>query len=194
MTSLLLILMSTMLVNVFVIVGTPQARGSKDRYGRWGEELGVAAFGALMVFGAAVGAYALEQFVLKPAHVEYLRTLALLGMVAALTPLARALVRQAMPAASIASIRFIEALTSNAASLGVALFSAAHTKTLGAAMELGIGCALGFAFAVATFASLRERIGGRHIPRPLRGPPIALITAGIMALALLGLSGLIRPD
>jgi electron transport complex protein RnfA len=192
MASLLLILMSTMLVNVLVLTGTPQARGSKDEQGRWGEELSVAAFGALMVFGAALGAYAVEHWALRPAHLEYLRTLAFLGIVAALTLLARALIGRAMPSTSIVAVRFIETLTSNAASLGVALFSALHMKSLGAALQLGLGCALGFAFAVAAFASLQERIGGQDVPQALRGAPIALITAGIMALALLGLSGLIK--
>jgi electron transport complex protein RnfA len=192
MTSLLLILMSTMLVNVFVIARAPQARGSKDRQGRWGEELSVAAFGALMLLGAAVGAYAIEHIVLEPAHLEYLRTLAFLSMVAGLTLPARTLTGKWAPTTSVRSIRFIEALTSNAAFLGVALFSALHIKSWGAALELGLGCGLSFAFAVASFASLRERIGGADVPRALRGPPIALITAGIMALALLGLSGLVK--
>jgi electron transport complex protein RnfA len=145
-----------------------------------------------MILGAAVGAYALEDRALRPAHLEYLRTLALLGMVAALTLLVRAVIGRAMPTAAIVSLRFIETLTSNAASLGVALFSALHMNSLGAALQLGLGCGLGFAFAVATFAPLRERIGGDDVPRAMRGPPISLVTAGIMALALLGLSGLIK--
>jgi electron transport complex protein RnfA len=192
MTSLLLILMSTMLVNVFVISGTPQARGGKDRQGRWAADLGIAAFGAPMLFGVAIGAYGVEHLLLDPAHMGYLRTLAFLGLIAALTLIARRLAHKLVPAAGISSIRFIEALTNNAAFLGVALFSALRMKTWGAAVELGIGCALGFAFAVTAFASMRERISGPDVPRALQGPPIALITAGIMALALLGLSGLIK--
>src|SRR3974390_1854511 len=133
MTTLLLILMSTMLVNVFVLAGTPQARGSKDHQGRWGKEVGVAVFGALMLLGAAVGGYAFEYAILKPTHFEYLRTLSLVGLIAALTPAARALVGKIMPNSVIASVRFIEALTSNAASLGVALFSALHAASWGAA-------------------------------------------------------------
>jgi electron transport complex protein RnfA len=192
MTFLLLVLMSTMLVNVFVIAGAPLARGSKDRQGRWGEELSVAAFGALMLFAAAIGAYAVEHVVLRPAHIEYLRTVAFLGLIAVLTPLARTLTHAVTPTANIASIRLIEALTNNAAFLGIALFAALHVKSIDAAIELGLGSAVGFAFAVAAFASMRERIGGPDVPRALRGPPIALITAGIMALALLGLSGLVK--
>ena len=192
MTSLLLILMSTMLVNVFVIAGTPQVRGSRDRQGRWGEELGVAAFGASMLLAAAIGAYAIEHLLLEPFHASYLRTLAFLGFIAALTPAARLVAERLAPTAGVSSTNFIQALTSNAAFLGVALFSALHMKSWTAALELGLGCSLGFAFAVTAFASMRERIGGPDVPRALRGAPIALITAGIMALALLGLSGLVK--
>ena len=83
-------------------------------------------------------------------------------------------------------------LTTQCAMLGMALFSASALETLSEALAYGVGAALLLAALSAAFAALRERIDAADIPIAFRGIPIALITAGFMALALMGFVGMIR--
>jgi electron transport complex protein RnfA len=81
-------------------------------------------------------------------------------------------------------------ITMNCAVLGVALLTTGTAATLGGAVALGLGAGLGFTVVVVLLASLRLRLLQSSVPLPMRGPAIALVTVGMMSLAMLGFSGL----
>jgi len=88
---------------------------------------------------------------------------------------------------------FLPLITSNCAVLGVALLNVRQTDaTFMSSLTYGLGAALGFSLVLILFAAMRERIAVADVPEAFRGPSIGLITAGLMSLAFMGFSGLIK--
>jgi electron transport complex protein RnfA len=83
-------------------------------------------------------------------------------------------------------------LTSQCAMLGLALYSATTLETVGEALTYGLGAAVMLALLSASFSALRERVEAADVPMAFRGIPLALITAGFMALALMGFAGMVH--
>jgi electron transport complex protein RnfA len=83
-------------------------------------------------------------------------------------------------------------ITTNCAVLGVALLNVQAMHSLFEAIVYGFGAALGFALVLVLFAAMRERVDAADVPDSFRGAPIALVTAGLMALAFMGFAGLDR--
>jgi electron transport complex protein RnfA len=88
---------------------------------------------------------------------------------------------------------YIPLIATNCAVLGVALLNVQQAKDFIESVFFGLGAAMGFAFVLVLFASLRERLDAADMPRAFRGTAIALMTAGIMSLAFMGFSGMARP-
>ena len=88
---------------------------------------------------------------------------------------------------------FLPLITSNCAVLGVALLNVRQEDaTFMSSLTYGLGAALGFSLVLVLFAAMRERIAVADVPEAFRGPSIGLITAGLMSLAFMGFSGLIK--
>ena len=125
--------------------------------------------------------YLLEQWVLVPYELPYLRIIGFLALTGLTVQGANLLLRR--------STTQLPLITINCAVLGVALLTAGASSSLVGAIALGFGAGLGFSLVLLLFSGLRPRLEQAPVPAALRGPAIALITLGMMSLALLGFSG-----
>lgn len=136
--------------------------------------------------------FAVEQLLLRPLGLQPLRTLSFIVCIAGVVQLLELLSRRHAPLLHQILGLYLPLITSNCIVLGVALLVSRDQPNLFAAMLNGLGAGLGFALALMLFAGLRERLADADIPLPFRGAPIALICAGIMALAFMGFAGMER--
>lgn len=132
--------------------------------------------------------HALYNFLLVPLGLEYLRIIAFIFAIASVVQMTELYIRQISPVLHQLLGIYLPLITSNCAILGLALTIAEFP--LHEAMIYAIGGAIGFGIVLVAFASLRERLQSEAIPRPFRGTPVALLTAGFMALAFAGFRGM----
>lgn len=193
MATLLIILLGTVLIQgsavaVGQVVTTPSA--TMTARGVFADEFRTAIFTLITLTLASLAGLLLTRYVLQPTSLDYLQTPALLFAVGFIFIGTRAALEK-VPGV----IRWpdmLAHLTTQCAMLGMALFSATYVESVGEALTYGIGSATVLAVLSAAFAALRERIDAADIPVVFRGVPIALITAGFMALALMGFVGMVR--
>jgi electron transport complex protein RnfA len=131
--------------------------------------------------------------VLTPLELEYLRTIAFILVIAASVQFTEIMVRRMSPLLHQVLGIYIPLIATNCAVLGVALLNVQQSKGFVQSVFYGFGAAAGFALVLVMFAAIRERLAAADIPAPFRGSAIALMTAGIMALAFMGFSGIARP-
>ena len=136
--------------------------------------------------------YLLDHWVLVPLDLGYLRIISFILLIAGTVQLAELLIRRRHALLHRLLGMYLPLITTNCAVLGVALLNAGTAKSLAEALAMGLGAGLGFALVMLLFASLRERLESAEVPQAFRGSAIALVTAGMMSLAFLGFSGLIR--
>ena len=136
--------------------------------------------------------YLLQYYVLVPLRIEYMQTIMFILVIAALVQMVEIVLKKVSPALYQALGIFLPLITTNCAVLGVAinLFSIENNNILKSVM-FGFSTAVGFALALVIFAGIRERLELDDVPKALKGTPIALITAGILAMAFMGFSGLV---
>ncbi|CAL1239524.1 electron transport complex subunit RsxA [Candidatus Methylocalor cossyra] len=139
---------------------------------------------------ATIGGYLLDRYLLVPLGLEYLRALVAIVVIAAVVQFTELALRHIHPLLQRVLGLFLPLITSNCAVLGVILLNAQKQRDFLEALMHGLGTALGFTLVLVLFAGLRERVEAADVPAPFRGQAIALITAGLAALAFLGFSGL----
>ena len=152
-----------------------------------------AGMGAAVIFVitlASAVAGVIYQFVLEPLHVEYLRTIVFILVIAALVQFVEMFLKKAMPGLYEALGVYLPLITTNCAVLGVALLNIQNNYSFIESVVYGITGGLGFLLAIVLFASIREKLVFADYPKCWDGFPIALVTAGLMALAFMGFSGL----
>ena len=190
MADLLLILLTAALVNNFVLVqflGLCPFMGTSTRL-ETALPMTLATMFVLAV--AAFATHLVHRYLLAPFDLEYLRIVAFIVVIAASVQFTDLFVRAASPLLHRMLGIFLPLITSNCAVLGVTLIAVDQGLSLGRTLLLAIGAGLGFGVALAAFAMLRERIHDDAVPAPFRGPPLALVTVGFMALAFYGLRGI----
>lgn len=132
-------------------------------------------------------------FLLVPLHLEYLYTLAFILIIAALVQFVEIVMKKMMPALYKSLGIFLPLITTNCAVLGVAVINMNEHYGLITAVVNAFGTAVGYMLAIIMMAGIREKIElSTAMPRCMRGLPIALITAGLMSVAFMGFSGLIK--
>jgi electron transport complex protein RnfA len=136
--------------------------------------------------------YVIDQWLLIPFELEYLRLIAFILVIGASVQLAEQLLRKLSPLLYRVLGLYIPLIASNCAVLGVALLNSTASRSFVAALFYGAGAALGFGLVLALLAGIRVRLEFADVPKPFRGASIALITAGIMSLAFLGFAGFAR--
>jgi len=190
MAELLLLALGASLVNNFVLtnfLGVCPFVGVSSRF----EAAAGMGLATLFVLTIASGlSYAAWHWCLQPLGLEYLRTLVFILLIAAVVQLAEMTVRATSPLLHQLLGVFLPLITTNCAVLGVALLNVERQHDLLESLVFGASAAAGFGLVLLLLATLRERIDAGDVPRPFRGAPIALLTAGLMALAFMGLSGL----
>lgn len=192
MTELALILVSTILVNNFVLVKflglCPFMGVSRNVDTATG--MGLATTFVLTL--SSVCSYLANEYLLAPLGLEYLRTITFILVIAAVVQFTEMVVHKTSPLLYKVLGIFLPLITTNCAVLGVALLNVQQDLNFIQSTVFGFGAAAGFSLVLFLFSSIRERVAAADVPQPFRGSAIALVTAGLMSLAFMGFSGLIK--
>ncbi len=133
----------------------------------------------------------LDRFVLQNFNLVYLRTIVFILVIAALVQFVEMFLKKSMPPLYNSLGVFLPLITTNCAVLGVALNNVQYEYGIGVSTINGLATALGFTLAIVIMAGIREKIECNGIPQPFKGSAISLVTAGLMAIAFMGFSGVI---
>ena len=193
MTEIVVILISTVLVNNFVLVRFLGLCPFLGVSGNLEAAVGMSLATAFVLTLSSATAYLLHQHVLVPLQLEYLRTLGFILVIAASVQFTEIMVRRLSPMLNQVLGIYIPLIATNCAVLGVALLNVQEAKGFVQSVFYGFGASLGFALVLVLFAAIRERLEVADVPAPFRGAAIALMTAGLMSLAFMGFSGMARP-
>ena len=150
--------------------------------------------GAAVVFVITIAsavAGVIYKYILVTFHIEYLQTIVFILVIAALVQFVEMFLKKSVRSLYEALGVYLPLITTNCAVLGVALTNVTKSYTILEGIVNGVGTSLGFFIAIVLLAGVRERIEGNDVPHTFQGSPIVLITAGLMAIAFCGFSGLI---
>lgn len=153
--------------------------------------LGMGAAVTFVMALASVVAWALQTYVLVPLGIGYMQTIVFILVIAALVQMVEIILKKVSPSLYQALGIFLPLITTNCAVLGVAILMISKEFTLLQSIVYSVSTALGFALALVLFAGIRERLELEDVPEAVRGVPVALVTAGILAMAFMGFSGLV---
>lgn len=150
--------------------------------------------GAAVTFVMALTAlvvWSIQTYILDPLQIQYMQTIVFILVIAALVQMVEIMLKKLSPSLYQALGIFLPLITTNCAVLGVAILMIQKEFTLLQSVVYSVSTALGFALALVLFAGIRERLELEDVPESFRGTPIALVTAGILAMAFMGFSGLV---
>ena len=139
---------------------------------------------------ASAVCFVVNKFILIPLDLAYMQTVAFILVIASLVQFIEMFLQKAMPSLYTALGVYLPLITTNCAVLGVVLLNVQNNHNFIESVIYGITGGLGFLLAIVLFASIRERLVFADYPKNWEGFPIALVTAGLMALAFMGFSGL----
>jgi electron transport complex protein RnfA len=140
---------------------------------------------------ATVVTWALQHFILVPFGIEYMQTIVFILVIAALVQMVEIVLKKVSPALYQALGIFLPLITTNCAVLGVAIIAVQKDFDLLTSVVYSTSIAVGFALALILFAGIRERLEVEDVPQGMRGVPIALITAGLLAMAFMGFANVV---
>ena len=153
-----------------------------------------AGMGGAVIFVLTLSSFCtslIYKFILVKTGMEYLQTIVFILVIAALVQLVEMFLKKTIPALYKSLGVYLPLITTNCAVLGVALLNVQNDYNVLEGTINGFATAVGFTIAIVLMAGLRERIEYNDIPKPFRGMPIVLLTAGLMSIAFFGFSGLI---
>ena len=153
-----------------------------------------AGMGAAVTFVMAISsivAYLVQYYILVPLGIEFMQTIVFILVIASLVQMVEIVLKKLSPSLYQALGIFLPLITTNCAVLGVALLLVQKELNLLESFVYAVGTAIGFALALIIFAGIRERLAINGVPKSFKGVPIALVTAGILAMAFMGFSGLV---
>lgn len=191
MTDFVVILISAILVNNFVLVqflGLCPFMGVSNKLE---SAIGMAGATTFVMTLAAICSYLVQTFVLAPLNLEYLKTITFILVIAVVVQFAKMFIEKTSPLLYRVLGVFLPLITTNCAVLGVALQNTAKAYNFTQATLYGFGAALGFSLVLVLFSALRERLSVADVPVPFKGAAIGMITAGLMSLAFMGFGGLV---
>ena len=151
--------------------------------------MGVAVIFVITLASAVAGV--IYKYVLQRFHVEYLETIVFILVIAALVQFVEMFLRKAIPSLYQALGVYLPLITTNCAVLGVALTNVQKKYGILTGIVNGFATAVGFTIAIVILAGIREKLEHNDIPESFRGMPVVLLTAGLMAIAFCGFSGLL---
>ncbi len=140
---------------------------------------------------SAVVTWSLQTFVLEPFGIEYMQTIVFILVIAALVQMVEIVLKKVSPSLYQALGIFLPLITTNCAVLGVAIIAVQKDFDLLTSVIYSVSIAIGFAIALVLFAGIRERLEVEDVPQGMRGVPIALITAGLLAMAFMGFANVV---
>ena len=190
MTDYLLIIVSTVLVNNFVLVqflGLCPFMGVSNKLDTaWGMSLAT----TFVLTLSSVCSYLVYTYLLAPLGLEYLKTISFILVIAVMVQFTEMVIRKVSPVLHRVLGIFLPLITTNCAVLGVALLNLNKNNNFVESLFYGFGAAVGFSLVLVLFAAMRERLNTADVPTPFKGSAIGMITAGLMALAFMGFTGL----
>ena len=192
MTEYFLILVSTVLVNNFVLVkflGLCPFMGVSRKLET---ATGMALATTFVLTLSSVCSHLANHYLLQPLGLEYLRTITFILVIAVVVQFTEMVVHKTSPLLYQVLGIFLPLITTNCAVLGVALLNVQEDHGFLESALYGFGAAVGFSLVLILFAAMRERVAVADVPVMFRGSAIALITAGLMSLAFMGFSGLVK--
>ncbi len=189
-TSLLGILLSALLTENFILVkfyGICPFMGVSKKIDT---ALGMGMAVTFVMAIASAACYAVDTLILQPLNLGYMQTVAFILVIASIVQVVEMFLKKTVPALYKALGIFLPLITTNCAVLGVALVNVQKGYDFLRSVVNGAAGGLGFTLAIVLFASVRERVNKAECPESFKGFPIALISAGLLALAFMGFSGL----
>lgn len=153
--------------------------------------LGMAGAVAFVMTLSTIATYLLQKFVLLPLGIAHMQTVAFILIIAFLVQLVEIVLKKTSPALYQALGVFLPLITTNCTILGVAILVIQKDFNLLESVVFAISTAIGFGLALLIFAGIREQLSLVRLPKSMEGTPIALITAGILAMAFMGFSGIV---
>lgn len=188
----ILLLISTVLVNNFVLVkflGLCPFLGVSKKLET---AIGMGFATTFVLTLSSVCSYLTNTYILIPFDMEYLRTIVFILVIAVVVQFTEMVVHKVSPLLYNVLGIYLPLITTNCAVLGVALLNVQDNLNFLQSTIYGFGAAVGFTLVMVLFAAMRERIAVADVPVAFRGPAIALVTAGLMSVAFMGFSGLVR--
>lgn len=192
MTDYLLLLIGTVLVNNFVLVKFLGLCPFMGVSGKLETAIGMSMATTFVLTLASVCSYLVEHYILMPLGIGYLRTLSFILVIAVVVQFTEMVVNKTSPTLYRLLGIFLPLITTNCAVLGVALLNINQKHTFVESVVYGFGAAAGFSLVLILFSAMRERLAIADVPTPFKGASIAMITAGLMSLAFLGFTGLVK--
>jgi electron transport complex protein RnfA len=192
MTEFLLLLLSTILVNNFVLVKFLGLCPFMGVSGKLETAIGMSMATTFVLTLASICSYLVDTYLLGPLDLLYLRTLSFILVIAVVVQFTEMVVHKTSPSLYRLLGIFLPLITTNCAVLGVALLNVNARHNFINSALYGFGAAVGFSLVLVLFAAMRERLAAANVPVPFRGAAIAMITAGLMSLAFMGFSGLVK--
>lgn len=191
MTEYLLILVSTILVNNFVLVqflGLCPFMGVSNKLET---AMGMSFATTFVLTLSSVCAYLVYTYLLLPFELAYLQTISFILVIAVVVQFTELVVRKTSPLLYRVLGIFLPLITTNCAVLGVALLNIKKQNDFFESILYGFGAAVGFSLVLILFSAMRERLAFADVPTPFKGSAIGMITAGLMSLAFMGFTGLV---
>ncbi|MBK5931224.1 electron transport complex subunit RsxA [Halochromatium salexigens] len=191
MTEYALILVSTVLVNNFVLVkflGLCPFMGVSKKLET---AIGMGFATTFVLTLAAVTTWIVNTYLLVPLGIEYLRTIAFILVIAVVVQFTETVMHKTSPVLYQVLGIFLPLITTNCAVLGVALLNLQEQRSFLESALYGFGAAIGFSLVLVLFAAMRERVAVADVPEPFQGSAIAMVSAGLMSLAFMGFAGLV---
>ena len=190
LVKILLLMLSTVLVQNFIFskfYGICPFLGVSDKPDT---ALGMGLAVTFVITLASAATWAVYTFILAPFHMEFLKTIAFILIIAALVQLIEMFLKKFIPALYQALGIYLPLITTNCAVLGVALLNIQNGYNFIYSVAFGFSAAVGFMMAILIFAGVRTRLQFAEPPKAFRGMPIVLISAGLIAMAFSGFSGI----
>ena len=192
MTSYLLLFVGTVLVNNFVLVkflGLCPFMGVSKKLE---SAIGMGLATTFVITLSNICSWSVNTFILMPLGLVYLRTMAFILVIAVVVQFTEMVVRKTSPSLYRLLGIFLPLITTNCAVLGVALLNINQQFNFMQSALYGFAASLGFSLVMVLFAAIRERLVVADVPAPFKGSSIALVTAGLMSLAFMGFTGLVK--
>lgn len=139
---------------------------------------------------SSAATYAVYHYILEPFELQYLETIAFILIIASLVQFIEMFLRKFVPSLYGALGIYLPLITTNCAVLGAVLLNIQNGFNFIESLAFGFSSALGFTLAIVLFAGVRMRVNLADPPKPFRGTPIALVTAGLIAMAFSGFTGM----
>jgi len=154
--------------------------------------VGMSAAVAFVMTIATLVTFLMQKYVLNPMHLEFMQTISFILIIAALVQMVEIILKKVSPALYQALGVFLPLITTNCTILGVAIIVIQKNFDLPTALVYAVSTAVGFGLALILFSGIREQLNLTKIPQSMAGTPVALIVAGILAMAFMGFAGIVK--